>query len=63
MKIEFKIKDDDKTWEDTPVFVVAELNSRSDIFDFAINLTRMYDREIRWNFEGLSQGHYVKDVK
>jgi len=63
MKIEFKIKDDDKNWEDTPVFVVAELNNRSDIFDFAINLNRMYDKEIRWNFEGLSQGHYVKEQK
>jgi hypothetical protein len=61
MKIEFKIKDDDKNWEDTPVYITVEIDERKNVDDFAQRLSRMFEKEVRWNFEGLSQGHYVEE--
>ena len=63
MKIEFKIKDDDENWEDTPVCITVEINERKNVDDFAQRLSRMFEKEVRWNFEGLSQGHYVEARK
>ena len=63
MKIEFKIKDDDKNWEDTPVCITVEINERKNVDDFAQRLSRMFEKEVRWNFEGLSQGHYAEERK
>jgi hypothetical protein len=63
MKVEFKVKEEGKSWEETQVLITLDLNSRAEIFDTAIRLYRVFEKEVRWNFEGLSQGHYVEERK
>ena len=62
-RVEFRIKQENVKWEDTPVYVVRAFYSRKDILDFAIDLVKIFQAEVRWNFEGLSQGHYVNEVE
>jgi hypothetical protein len=63
MKVEFKVKEEGKSWEETQVLITLDLNSRAEIFDTAIRLYRVFEKKVRWNFEGLSQGHYVEERK
>ena len=58
-KVEFRIKQEGVKWEDTPVDFTMFFGNRNKIFDFAIELAKIHQTEVRWNFEGLSQGHYV----
>ncbi len=62
-RVEFRIKQENVKWEDTPIYVVRSFYNRKAIFDFAANLVEIFQAEVRWNFEGLSQGHYVNDVE
>lgn len=64
----FKIQGIDKRtrWDDLPVSIRKELKKipykrAIQLCDnSAQNLANMFRREVRWNFEGLNQGHYVQ---
>jgi hypothetical protein len=58
-KVEFRIKQEGIKWEDTPVDFTSSFFSRSGIDYFAKQTSKIHQAEVRWNFEGLSQGHYV----
>ena len=58
-KVEFKIKQEGVKWEDTPVDFATKLSNRGAINYVAMRLAKKHGTEVRWNFEGISQGHYV----
>ena len=57
--VEFRIKQEGVKWEDTPVDFTSTFLTRKGIDDFAERISEIHQAEVRWNFEGLSQGHYV----
>ena len=57
--IEFKVKQENTKWEDTPVNRTQEIHNAYEIVKYAERLSKVFHTEIRWNYEGLSQGHYV----
>ena len=66
--IEFKISNPDLRWENTTIFARVNAWRWSDNRDertaFANEVARFFSdvfgREIRWNYEGSLQGHYVR---
>jgi len=62
-KVEFRIKQKGVRWEDTPIYVVRSFCDRKAILDFAIDIVEMFQTEVRWNYKGVSQGHYVNEVR
>ena len=57
--VEFRIKQEGVKWEDTPVYLASSFFTLGDITYFAKRISEIHQAEVRWNFEGLSQGHYV----
>lgn len=57
--VEFRIKQEGVRWEDTPVDLASSFFTLGDITYFAKRISEIHQAEVRWNFEGLSQGHYV----
>ena len=57
--VEFRIKQEGVRWEDTPVYLALSFFTLGDITYFAKRLSKHFNTEVRWNFEGVSQGHYV----
>ena len=61
-KIEFKVKTGNLTWEETPVNRTKTFTELHEIVAYAKRLANLFQNEIRWNYQGLTQGHYV-DLK
>lgn len=59
--VEYKIKEEGKRWEDTPVFMTDCMSPKDpwSINKYADFLARCHNAEVRWNFRGSSQGHYI----
>ena len=57
--IEFKIKQESTKWEDTPVNRTQTIHNVYEIIKYAERLSKVFKTEIRWNYKGLSQGHYI----
>jgi len=57
--VEFRYKRGHMDWEDTSVYVTREFNNRQEIEKYAETVSRILDTEVRWNYKGYSQGHYV----
>ena len=53
------------TWEDEPVFAKITFVSRTRdglirmVDEYAFAIAKSQKLEVRWNFEGMPQGHYV----
>ena len=58
-QVEFKFKRKPMKWEDMPVFVTRGFNDRQEIEKYAETLSQALGVEVRWNYKGYSQGHYV----
>ncbi len=62
---QYKIEVEGLSWEDNPVIANVECPGMYDDAAqaaslFAIELSRLVKREIRWSFDGASQGHYIQ---
>lgn len=57
--IEFKVKQENTKWEDTRINRTRTIHSINEILEYAERLSKTFGTEIRWNYKGLSQGHYV----
>ncbi len=58
-RVEFKVKQEGLRWEDTPVYLANTFFDHSGIDYFANRISEIHQAEVRWNFEGSFQGHYV----
>jgi hypothetical protein len=58
MIIEFKVYEQGKEWADTPS-IKADIVSPTQAHTFAQALAAGNQTEVRWNIQGLDQGHYV----
>ena len=66
MIAEFKIRIPLTKWEDTPVIACFACDNgglyqvaTEQAIDKAIEIADAVEREVRWNFQGSPQGHYV----
>lgn len=61
--IEFKLKIDDRAWELTPVHYRLAVPYSSFNHELAYEVAKLISMytgvEVRWEFEGVGQGHYV----
>ena len=57
--IEFKVKQENTKWEDTPINRIQTIHNIDEINKYAARLSKVFKTEVRWNYEGLSQGHYI----
>ena len=57
--IEFKVKQENAKWEDTSVNRTAIIHNVDEINEYAARLSKVFKTEIRWNYKGFSQGHYI----
>ena len=63
IQVEFKYKRKGVSWENTPITAIKNVND--DVFaeetadSFARWLSDGFKAEVRWNYEGYGQGHYV----
>ncbi len=68
MKAQYKIQLPDTPWKDSPI--IAEFEIHAPNIEAAtpsakihgIEIAYAVDREVRWNWEGSRQGHYVGSV-
>ena len=59
-QVEFKCKRGKNiNWEDMPIFVTRGFDNRQGIEAYAETLSQALDTEVRWNYKGYFQGHYV----
>jgi len=56
---EFKISVDGATWEDIPVMAKLVMMGSEEANRTASKLADIVQREVRWNWAGSPQGHYV----
>lgn len=69
MEVEFKIKQDHKTWEETPIHNTVDFDSdtfsltRTFAYDLAQAYIQKYHKEVRFNIKGFTQGYYVGSFK
>lgn len=65
---EFRIRIPDTSWEDTPAISMLTTKSMSkgscriQAHDHAKAIASLVKREVRWNWQGSPQGHYVGSV-
>lgn len=57
--VEYKVKQENTTWENTTVRIILVTSSLNQIVQEANKLAIAYETEVRWNYEGLSHGHYT----
>ena len=57
----FKIYTDGLSWEDTPIHQTHRVfeNDLDLIHQYASTISTIRETEVRWNWEGSEQGHYV----
>ena len=66
--VEFKIRVPEKDrWEDTPLYISKALSGTkeeiaSQAEEIAEGIAFSKHSEVRWNYEGQSQGHYVDEI-
>ena len=66
--VEFKIRVPEvDRWEDTPVFKSIELSGTKEeieinAIEIAEGIAFSQHSEVRWNYEGQLQGHYVDEI-
>lgn len=69
MKVEFKIKQDHKNWEETPIHNTVDFDSdtfsltRTFAYDLAHAIVQKHHKEVRFNIKGFPQGYYVDCLK
>lgn len=57
-KVEFKVKSK-ATWEDSPVLLKKNSLTLAKVEEQALLMSKLFKEEVRWNWAGESQGHYV----
>ena len=59
--VEYKIKEEGVKWENIKVSLTdpESPDAPQSIDTTAVFLARCYHAEVRWNYEGSAQGHYV----
>jgi hypothetical protein len=66
--VEFKIRQPQTDrWEETPVYISKALSGTAeeiakDAKEIAEGIAFSKHSEVRWNYEGQSQGHYVDEI-
>ena len=45
-------------WEDTPIMDTLKDTTRREADNRAIEIAKYSGKQVRWNWKGLSQGHY-----
>jgi len=66
--VEFKIRVPEvDRWEETPVYISKELSGKkeeieSNTVEIAEGIACSKHSEVRWNYAGQSQGHYVDEI-
>ena len=59
-KVEFKIQQDPWTpWEEIPVRMTTVIETPKEANDFAWAMSTVLEQEVRWNYVGSHQGHYI----
>ena len=59
-KIEFKVQLDPYIpWEELPVLFTGKADSIDEADRFAYRMSVIFGQEVRWNYPGSGQGHYV----
>ena len=60
-KVQYKIKDGGKRWEDIRVYFTGweDADNESGIWKQARLFANIFRNQVRWNYEGSSQGNYV----
>lgn len=59
-KIEFKVQRDPYIpWEELPVLFTGKAESIDEADGFAYGMSVICGQEVRWNYTGSAQGHYV----
>ena len=56
--VEIKIKEQGKTWEETPVSLALSLLSNDEASALCQNVADTIKKEVRWNWVWSYQGHY-----
>ena len=61
--IEFKTKNPGESWEASPIIYSKKyaVNQAKRIDEDAYLMSGVLGKQIRWNFEGSPQGHYICD--
>jgi len=66
--VEYKIRKPDITrWEDTPIFKRKKLfgtkeKIKAEANEIAEGMAFLQKSEVRWNYQGLKQGHYIAEI-
>ena len=60
-QVEFRIKEDDKPWDATRPVAVESFgySEAAEIRRYCQELANAHGREVRWNWKGSHQGHYI----
>ena len=59
-KIELKVQRDPYVrWEELPVLFTGKVDSIDEADGFAYRMSVIFGQEVRWNYTGSGQGHYV----
>lgn len=61
-KVSYKISENGKRWEETEPLHPITPQTEEHIWDIAYTLANLFNREVRWNYVGSSQGHYASPV-
>lgn len=57
-KVVIKIKEQGKTWEETPIAAAPKLLSDDEASALCQNVANSIKKEVRWNWIWSNQGHY-----
>lgn len=57
--VEFKIREPNKSWEDSKVRMTENMIDTHEANEFAMLLSMKHNAEVRWNWAWSSQGHYI----
>jgi len=56
---QFRVRISGTRWEETPVVAQLECDSNEEASKRASRIASTVEREVRWNWEGMVQGHYI----
>jgi len=59
MIIDFRINTENKPWNEVPIIMIDTKNIEDHPALIAIGMANANKAEVRWNYNGLEQGHYV----
>jgi hypothetical protein len=59
---QFKVETPGVKWEDTPVDDEKACSSSEEANEHALRIANKRQREVRWNWTGTTQGHYIGGI-